>query len=266
MRKLTVSLLLIVSVFLFTACPQPSGSSGSDGTPAREMVTMKGSDTMLQVGQRWAELYMKAHPEVTIQVTGQGTGTGIAALIDGTTQICQASRPLKDAERESIKTKRMVDAMETPVALDALAIYVNKDNPITSLTIEQAGKIFRGEVTNWKDVGGKAGNIVLYGRENSSGTYVYFKDHVLGGKDFPAKYQALSGTGAIVNAIAKDAGGIGYGGSGYATQNKTYPLSRELFWFTAGPATGATKAFQEWVLSAEGQKVVEEQGFYPLAH
>jgi phosphate transport system substrate-binding protein len=284
-----VSILLVVSAFLLTGCPQPAGSSGSDGTPARETLTMKGSDTMVQVGQRWAELYMKAHPETTIQVTGGGSGNGIAALIDGTTQICQASRPMKDAEKEALKTKRMLDAVEIPVALDALAIYVHKDNPIKSLTLEQAGKIFRGEITNWKDVGGSAGNIVLYGRESSSGTYVYFKEHVLGNKDFPEKYQALPGTGAVVDAVAKDKAGVGYGGIGYATDlktlsiakdansmpiepsmanvhNNTYPISRQLFWYMAGTPTGAAKALQDWVLSPEGQKVVEDQGFYPLKH
>lgn len=242
---------------------------------------------MVQLGQRWAELYMKAHPDATIQVTAGGSGNGIAALIDGTTQICQASRAMKDAEKESLKTKRQLEAVETPVALDALAIYVHKDNPITSLTMDQVAKIFLGEVTDWKDVGGMPGNIVLYGRENSSGTYAYFKEHVLGDKDFPSKYQALPGTGAVVDAVAKDKGGVGYGGIGYAAAIKTigitkdpagapiepsmanvlngsYPISRQLFWYTAGPADGVVKAFQDWVLSPEGQKVVSEKGFYPL--
>jgi phosphate transport system substrate-binding protein len=248
---------------------------------------MKGSDTMVQLGQSWAELYMKEHPDITIQVTAGGSGTGIAALIEGTTQICQASRAMKDTEKESLKTKRNLDAVETPVALDALAVYVNKENAVKSLTMEQVAKIFLGEVTNWKDVGGTPGNIVLYGRENSSGTYVYFKEHVLANKDFPTKYQALPGTGAVVNAVAKDKGGVGYGGIGYATDIKTipitkdaggmpieptmanvlsgaYPISRQLFWYTAGPAEGTVKAFQDWVLSPEGQKVVSEKGFYPL--
>jgi phosphate transport system substrate-binding protein len=287
MTKTLLSLALCL--VLLTGCPQPSGSGGAadSGGVVRETVTMKGSDTMVQLGQRWAEVYMQAHPETTIQVTAGGSGNGIAALIDGTTQICQASRPMKDSEKESLKTKRMLDAVETAVALDALAIYVNKENPVTSLTLEQAGKIFRGEITNWKDVGAPAGNIVLYGRENSSGTYVYFKEHVLGNKDFPPKYQALPGTGAVVDAVAKDKGGIGYGGIGFAADiktlkvakdagsmpieptmanvhNKTYPISRQLFWYSAGAPMGAAKALQEWVLSPAGQKVVEEQGFYPL--
>jgi phosphate transport system substrate-binding protein len=277
MTKTFLFVCLTLSVLLLASCAPAS----------HETITMKGSDTLLQVGQRWAEVYMNAHPEVTIQVTGGGSGTGISALIEGTTDICQASRPMKDDEKEKLKAKRNVETVETPVALDALAIYVNKENSITSLTLEQAGKIFLGEITDWKDVGGKPGNIVLYGRENSSGTYVYFKEHVLGNKDFPAKYQALPGTGAVVDAVAKDKGGIGYGGIGYAKDIKTlsiqkdaagmpvepsmanvlsgtYPISRQLYWYTAGQPKGSAKAFLDWVLSPEGQKVVSEKGFYPL--
>ena len=279
MTKRFLSLTLTLSAFFLTGCPAPASE--------HQTITMKGSDTMVQLGQSWAELYMKEHPDITIQVTAGGSGTGIAALIEGTTQICQASRAMKDTEKESLKTKRNLDAVETPVALDALAVYVNKENAVKSLTMEQVAKIFLGEVTDWKDVGGTPGNIVLYGRENSSGTYVYFKEHVLANKDFPTKYQALPGTGAVVNAVAKDKGGVGYGGIGYATDIKTipitkdaggmpieptmanvlsgaYPISRQLFWYTAGPAESAVKAFQDWVLSPEGQKVVSEKGFYPL--
>jgi len=281
MTKRMLPLLLTVSVALLTGCPQPNAG------PQHETLTVKGSDTMSDIGKGWAEAYMKAHPEVSIQVTPGGSGVGIAALIDGTTQICQASRAMKDSEKEALKAKRMVDAVETAVALDALSIYVNKDNPIKSLTIEQAGKIFRGEITNWKDVGGTAGNIILYGRDNSSGTYDYMKEHVLGKKDFSDKYQSLPGTGAVVNAVAQDKGGIGYGGIGFAADikllsvatddktppveptrenvlNRSYPISRELYWYTAGQPTGAAKALIDFVLSSEGQKVVEEKGFFTV--
>ena len=279
MTKTFTLLTLPLSVILLAGCPAPQSE--------HQTVTIKGSDTLLQVGQRWAEVYMNAHPDVTIQVTGGGSGTGIAALIGGTTDICQASRPIKDSEKEELHTKRNLDTVETPVALDALAIYVNKDNPINSLTLEQAGKVFRGEVTNWKDVGGKPGKIVLYGRDNSSGTYVYFKEHVLENKDFPPAYQALPGTGAVVDAVAKDKAAIAYGGIGYAKDIKTlsiaksagmppvepsmanvlnnsYPISRQLFWYTAGAPQGAMKSLVDWVLSPEGQMIVKEQGFYPL--
>lgn len=278
MTKKFLTLSLTLSVLLLASCAAPA---------EHQTITMKGSDTLLQVGQRWAEVYMNAHPDVTIQVTGGGSGTGIAALVDGTTNICQSSRPIKDSEKQDVKAKRSLDVVETPVALDALAIYVNKENPIASLSIEEAGKIFRGEITDWKDVGGKAGKIVLYGRENSSGTYVYFKEHVLENKDFPSTYQALPGTGAVVDAVSKDKGGIGYGGIGYAKEiktlnvakdkggmpvepsmanvlNNTYPISRQLYWYTAGPPKDSVKGLVDWVLSPEGQKVVSEKGFYPL--
>src|SRR6185503_19301100 len=153
-KKFLILTLALSTLFLF-GCPAPA---------ERQTITIKGSDTLLQVGQRWAELYMKAHPDVTIQVTGGGSGTGIAALIDGTTDICQASRAMKQEEKDKLKANKNVEAVETPVALDALAIYVNKENPVTALTLEQAQKVFLGEITDWKDVGGKPGKIVLYGR------------------------------------------------------------------------------------------------------
>jgi phosphate transport system substrate-binding protein len=278
MTKKFLFLTLTLSALLVTSCNPPA---------ERQTITMKGSDTLLQVGQGWAEVYMNAHPDVTIQVTGGGTGTGIAALIGGTTDICQASRPIKDAEKADLKMKRNVDVVETPVALDALAIYVHKENSVSSLTLEQVGKIYLGEITDWKDVGGKPGKIITYGRDNSSGTYVYFKEHVLANKDFPATYQALPGTGGVVSAVSNDKNGIGYGGIGYATDLKTlsiakdkgsmpveptmanvlsnaYPISRQLFWYTAGPLEGATKSLVDWVVGPEGQKIVSEKGFYPL--
>ncbi len=281
MTKIMVPFLLAASVVLLTGCPRPNSDSQN------ETLTIKGSDTMSDIGKGWAEAFMKAHPNVSIQVTPGGSGVGIASLIDGTTQICQASRAMKGTEKEALKAKRMVDAVETAVALDALSIYVNKENPIRSLTIEQAGKIFRGEITNWKDVGGTAGNIILYGRDNSSGTYDYMKEHVLAKKDFSDKYQSLPGTGAVVNAVAQDKGGIGYGGIGFASDikllsialddkmppvdptkenvlNRSYPISRELYWYTAGQPTGAVKAFIDFVLSSEGQKIVEDKGFFTV--
>jgi phosphate transport system substrate-binding protein len=280
MTKRMLPLLLVASVFLLTGCPAPNG-------PQNETLTVKGSDTMSDIGKGWAEAYMKAHPEVSIQVTPGGSGVGIASLIDGTTQICQASRAMKDSEKEALKAKRMVDAVETPVALDALSIYVNKENPVKSMTIEQAGKIYRGEITNWKDVGGTPGNIILYGRDNSSGTYDYMKEHVLAKKDFSDKYQSLPGTGAVVNAVAQDKNGIGYGGIGFASDikllsiakddktppvdptkenvlNRSYPIARELYWYTAGPPAGAVKALVDFVLSSEGQKIVEDKGFFTI--
>lgn len=268
-----------LAVLLLFGCAQPPSE--------RQAVTVKGSDTMVLLGQRWAEIYMKDHPNATIQVTGGGSGTGIAALINGSTQICQASRPMKAEEKASVKQQRNADAVEIPVALDALAVYLNKQNPLQHLSMEQVGRIFRGEVKNWKEIGGPDATIVLYGRENSSGTYVFFKEHVLANADFAQNYQGLPGTAAVTNAVAKDVNGIGYGGIGYATEIKTigiskdatgepvapsmenvysnaYPLSRQLFWYTAGTPTGAAKDLVDWVLGPDGQKIVSDVGYYPL--
>src|SRR3990172_3601009 len=138
----------------------PALLSGCGAPPQeRRTITVKGSDTMVLLGQRWAEAYMAAHPDATIQVTGGGSGTGIAALINGTTQICEASRPMKPEEKNSLKQKRNAEAVEIPVALDALAIYLNQSNPAGHLTMEQIRRIYRGEITNWKEVGGKDSGI-----------------------------------------------------------------------------------------------------------
>src|SRR5512133_830147 len=179
-------------------------------------VTVKGSDTMVILAQRWAEEYMKKNPSKKVQVTGGGSGTGIAALINGTTAIADASRAMKDDEKAKVKEKTNVLPTETVVARDGVAIYVNEANPIQQLTPDQLRKIYVGDVTNWKDVGGSDAPIVLYSRENSSGTYVFVKEHVLKNDDYAASAQTLPGTAAVVNAIAREKNGIGYGGAAYA--------------------------------------------------
>ncbi|MGB5105652.1 MAG: phosphate ABC transporter substrate-binding protein, partial [Candidatus Zixiibacteriota bacterium] len=183
---------------------------------AAERVTVKGSDTMVILGQRWAESYMAKNPESVIQVTGGGSGVGFAALINGTTDICEASRPIKPKEIQSLKARFNVPGVEIRVARDGLTVYFNEANPVNELTMDQLAQIYAGEILNWKEVGGKDAKIIVYGRENSSGTYVYFKDEVLKGEDFAPQVQTLPGTAAIVNAIARDAQGIGYGGAAYA--------------------------------------------------
>jgi len=290
-----------VHLFLFALCvmgctrteekgSSPAGSASAGSAPASPpsaSLSVKGSDTMVILGQRWSESYMNANPGITIQVTGGGSGTGIAALINGSTDICQSSRPMKDKEKEDVKAKRGADAVETRVALDALAVYVNAKNPIKQISIPALGKIYLGESKNWKDVGGPDHSIILYGRENNSGTYGYFKEHVLAGKDFAPATQTLAGTSAVVNAVKGDQFGIGYGGIAYlegiralevkkdeatpavtpsleTAQNGVYPLSRFLFFYTAGEPTGLAKKFIDWVKSPDGQKVIGEVGYYPL--
>ncbi len=181
---------------------------------AQEVITVKGSDTMVLLAQRWAEVYMSKHQDVTIQVTGGGSGTGISALINGTTDICNSSRPMKTSEKQKLKQRFNSLGVEIKAAKDGLSVYVNEANPVKELTIEQVRKIYLGEITNWKQVGGDEARIILYSRENNSGTYVYFKDNILEGKDYAPNTQSLPGTAAVVNAVSKDKNGIGYGGGG----------------------------------------------------
>jgi phosphate transport system substrate-binding protein len=250
-------------------------------------ITVKGSDTMVILAQRWAESFMKANPDVTVQVTGGGSGVGLSALVNGTTDIANASRPMKPSEREKLKQRYNTLGIEVKAAKDGLSIYLNDTNPVKSLSLDQLKAIYSGMITNWKDVGGPDTRIILYGRENSSGTYVFFKDNVLGGGDFAATMQSLPGTAAVVNAVAKDKFGIGFGGAAYGkgikfcplsktngstayepteanVKSGNYPLSRFLFMYLRSKPTGAMKEYIDWILSAEGQKLVAEVGYFPV--
>jgi phosphate transport system substrate-binding protein len=249
-------------------------------------ITIKGSDTMVILAQRWAEEFMAQSPGSVVEVSGGGSGTGVAALMNGTTDVATASRAMKEHERTQLQQARDVQAVETPVALDALAVYVHRDHPVRHLTMDQLRGIYRGRIRRWDEVGGPARPIVLYSRENNSGTYVYFKDVVLGGMDFDAYTQTLPGTAAVIHAVSKDPTGIGYGGIAYtegvrvlalsdgageptmptpeAALTGRYPLARPLHLYTAGPAQGLAGDFIAFALSPEGQRVVEGTGYYPL--
>jgi phosphate transport system substrate-binding protein len=250
-------------------------------------VTVKGSDTMVILAQRWAEEFMKKNPSIKVQVTGGGSGVGLAALQNGTTEIADSSRPIKDKEKQAVQAKFNVAPAETAVAKDGVAFYVHESNAVQKLSIDQLRRIYEGEIKNWKDVGGKDARIVLYSRENSSGTYAYVKEEVLKGEDYAPEAQTLPGTAAVVNAVAKEPNGIGYGGAAYAkgvrevrvaatdadagelpakanVVSGKYPLSRNLFMYTRGAPKGEAKTFVDWVLSPEGQAIVEKVGYYPL--
>jgi len=250
-------------------------------------ITVKGSDTMVILGQRWAESYMNSHPGSVIQVTGGGSGTGIAALINGTTDICQASRPMKDDEKRKLRDRYQTMGTEIPVAKDGLSIYVHEANPVQSLSLAQLKQVYTGQVTNWKALGGGDAPIILYGRENNSGTYVYFKDNVLLGADYSARVQTLPGTAAVVNAVGRDPNGIGYGGAAYGkgvrecavkkdagspaimpnaatVQDGSYPITRLLYFYTRTKPAGPVEQFVDWVLSAEGQKLATQVGYFPV--
>jgi phosphate transport system substrate-binding protein len=275
-----IAAMLSLCILASTAGSTPVYAQGRN-------VTIKGSDTLVILGQRWAEIYMKKNPSASIQVTGGGSGVGIAALINGTTDIAESSRPMKDAEKTQLKEKRGLATVELSVALDGLAVYVHESNPVKELTLAQLKRIYTGAAKNWKDLGGKDERILLYGRENSSGTYAYFKEHVLENADYYPTTQTLPGTAAVINAVSKDIRGIGYGGIAYlkgvraikvkkdassqaveptleAVQKNIYPISRFLYWYMAGKPSGEIKKIADWVVTEEGQAVVKDVGYYPL--
>ena len=204
-----------------------AGALVSAKPAAAAPVTVKGSDTMVVLGQRWAEEFMKKKPGTTIQVTGGGSGTGISALINGTTDVCEASRAMKDAEKKQLAEKAGAPPIETIVAKDGLSVYVNDTNPLNELTMDQLKQIFTGKVENWKQVGGPDAKIIPYSRENSSGTYVFFKEHVLQNADYTPRAQAMPGTAAVVNAVVKEKFGIGYGGADYAKGIKVLKVKKD---------------------------------------
>jgi phosphate transport system substrate-binding protein len=253
----------------------------------RRGITVKGSDTMVILGQRWAETYMGSNPKAIVQVTGGGSGTGIAALINGTTDICMASRPMKEDEKLKLRDRYQTRGVELPVARDGLSIYLHESNAVKELTIAQIRDVYTGKTTNWSQLGGAAGPIVVYGRENSSGTYVYFKDNVLLGQDFSPRCQTLPGTSAVVNAVAQDPKGIGYGGAAYAkgikdcavkkddkspgimptlvtVRDGSYPITRFLYLYTRNRPSGDVKKFVDWIVSDAGQAVVSKVGYFPI--
>jgi phosphate transport system substrate-binding protein len=251
-------------------------------------ITVKGSDTLLILAQKWAEVYMGEHADVKISVTGGGSGTGFAALQNQTTDLCDASRKAKSAEIASCIKAFGARPTEYKVALDGLSVYVNPENPVKELTVAQVGDIFTGQIKNWKEVGGPDAPIALYSRENSSGSYEFFKEHVLKGRDFASSAQTMPGTAAIVQAVLKDKNGIGFGGAAYGGGSKllsikkddtspaidpteenvesgTYPIWRYLYVYV-NPALdkGEIAAYLNWVRSNDGQKYVKDVGYFPL--
>ncbi|MET0401780.1 MAG: phosphate ABC transporter substrate-binding protein [Cystobacter sp.] len=281
---------LVLLVLLGEGCRRSRTPSEDAGTPEPGLqgsLTVKGSDTLVVLGQRWAEHFMAAHPGARIQVTGGGSGTGIAALINGSTDIAMSSRPIQDAERRQVRQRSPQGPLQFPVARDGITFYVHERNPVDSLSLAQLQAIYLGDLRNWKDVGGADAPIVIYSRESSSGTYVFVKEAMLHGQDFTERAQLLPGTAAVVNAVSLEVHGIGYGGAAYARGVKelklrvgatdeavpptpdtlrsgAYPLSRELYFILPGEPSGPARAFMEHVLSPEGQALVTEAGFFPV--
>jgi phosphate transport system substrate-binding protein len=284
--QITISLILLV---VGCAC-QPSSSP--NGTSAAEAIENKGSDTLVNLALKWAEVYMQNHPDVRLSVTGGGSGTGIAAMINGTVDIANASRAMKQEEIEAAEANG-ITPVEFTVARDAIAVVVHPSNPVDGLTLQQISDIYTGKTDNWRQVGGEDRPIVLLSRESNSGTYVYFLENVirLGEREsallfYPDTLLMPSSEG-ISAEVRQNPNAIGYDGLGYVTPDQkmlavardedgpyvlpsidtvnagTYPISRPLYMYTAGEPTGRVKAYMDWVLD-EGQALVAELGFVPL--
>jgi len=248
---------------------------------------IKGSDTVLPLSQAEAEAFMKKDPKASIAVTGGGSGVGLAAIISGTTDIAQASRSMKMDEK--LKMQEAGKAFkEVIIAYDALAVIVNPGNKVSELTREQLEGIFTGKITNWKDVGGEDLKIITYSRETSSGTYEFFKEHVLNKKNFANTSLLMPATGAIVQSVSQTKGAIGYIGLAYidkaiktikvsydkgktfvtpsvaAAVDKTYPITRPLYYYYLTSIEKSVSPYINFILSPEGQKIVSEVGYVPL--
>ncbi|HYB97819.1 MAG TPA: phosphate ABC transporter substrate-binding protein [Candidatus Limnocylindrales bacterium] len=269
--------------------------SCAGGDSSRTLIQNKGSDTLVNVAQAWAENYRRVRPSVAIAVSGGGSGTGIAALINGTVDIANSSRDIHTDEREKIKAQTGKDVVEHKVARDAIVVYVHKDNPIQKITLANLACIYgeKGTCDTWTSVGvdvpGCADQkIIRVSRQSNSGTYEYFREAVLGTEsDFKLGSRDMQGSKDVVDLVSKTPCAIGYSGIGYATpevrtvclakddaapcvpptiesaKSGEYPLSRWLYMFTAGEPAGETKAYLDWIHSPEGQKIVADSGFIP---
>ena len=290
MRKLHLLHLALVLAWLLSACGAPSAD---DGTAATDLVIEnKGSDTLVNLALAWAETYMELHPQVRLSVTGGGSGTGIAAMINGTVDIANASRAMKPEEIAAAEANG-ITPVEFTVARDAIAVVVHPSNPVDHLTLQQLADIYTGRITNWNQVGGEDRPIVLLSRESNSGTYVYFLEHVVRQGDsestllFAPDTLLMPSSEGISNEIRQNPNSIGYDGLGYVTADQklvavgrgpdgpfvlpsvetvndgSYPIARPLYMYTAGEPSGPIRDYLDWILG-EGQSLVSELGFVPL--
>ena len=285
-------LVLLLCLLVLAAC----GSSSAQSTPQPQTsayIENKGSDTMVNLALAWAERYQTEHPDVSLSVTGGGSGTGIASLINKTVDLANASRQMQADEIKQAKANGF-DPVEFVVARDAIAVIVNPTNPVSKLTIQQISDMYSGKINNWSQVGGEDRPIVRLSREVNSGTHVYFRDTVvrLGQKSnktlFATNTLLLPSSEGIISEIRQNPNAIGYDGLGYvptdlkviavaqdanspyvlpsadSVNDKTYPIARDLYMYTAGQPTGAVKAYLDWIVSSEAQAIVANLGFVPI--
>jgi phosphate transport system substrate-binding protein len=267
--------LLYISLLLIAI------TSGCFVKPSDAIIKIKGSDTMLILNRLWAEEYMKSHPDVSIYFEGGGTEEGIKALIDGEVDIAAASRPIDPVEVKKLARKYRSVGMSFTVGKDALSIYLNLENPVENLTVAQVKEIFTGKITNWKDVGGDNEKIELISRPPNSGSYYYFKEHVLDDAEYSAGAKILPTTELIVKEVIKNKNAVGYGGIAYSNavvdcsingvvptienvQNNTYAIIRYLLLYTVDMPDGELKRYLDWIVSPAGQQIVKKAGYIPL--
>ena len=265
------------------------------GHRAGTVLLNRGSDTMINVAQAWAEEYATVAPDVSVEVAGGGSGVGIAALIDGTVEMANSSRPMKPAEREAARAARGADPVQTIAGYDALVVYVHRDNPLDALTLAQIEDIYAegGTVSRWSDLGIRhprcpRDTVIRISRQSSSGTYDFFREIALSRRDFKLGTLELNGSKEVVELVAHTPCAIGYSGMGYAipgvkmlaiareaggpavaptpqaTLDESYPIARPLYLYTIGEPSGTTRGYIDWILSPGGQSIVAAVGYVPL--
>jgi phosphate transport system substrate-binding protein len=274
-RKLSV-VTLFASFFFVAHLSLCAGSGG--------VLRVQGSGPFLSLTRRWAEEYMKKHRGAVVQVVLVSSGAAISALLDGSADIIQASRPVKDSEKERILKRRGQPVKETPIAMDGIGIFVNQDNPVTEITLAQLKLIYSGRVASWISLGSTLGPITVYGLDSSSDLYAFFRESVLDREGFGAGILSFSGVPAVVDAVARDSRAIGYGGinpkgvkvlplkkddpsdavepTPENIAHGKYPLSRRIFFDTVGAPEGLTQSFMNWVLGPQGKKICLKSGYF----
>lgn len=281
--KQIVITMVLAALTAISGCAKQSGQDQDE----ERYVTIKGSDTMVHLVSNWAESFMRHSPGTEVSVTGGGSGTGIAALLNGTTDICAASREIR-AKESKLAVQKGIQPNEIVVARDGIAVVVNPDNPVGELTTEQLSRIFTGRSRRWSAVGGPDEEIIVLSRESSSGTYVFFQQHVLNKQDFMQGAKLLPATSAIIQAVSTDRWAIGYVGLGYAVgaedrvkiiavkaddpspavvpsaetiRSAQYPIAWPLYLYVNGQPRGTVKQFVDFCLSGDGQEIVEQTGY-----
>jgi len=284
-------LALLATLHVLAGCGGRAAEAGDAGSG--RAIQNKGSDTLVNLALAWAEAYREVEPEISIAVTGGGSGTGIAALMNGTVDLANASRAMKEEEIAEAQANG-IDPVEFVVAIDALAIIVHPENPVERLTIPQVAGIYTGRITNWSQVGGVDADIVLLSRESNSGTHVYFLEEVVrGGEEsediFAPQTLFMPSSVGITSEVRRNPNAIGYDGLGYVDEahekvlaiaaddsspyfkpsvetasSGDYPIARDLYMYTAGEPSGVMRDYLDWILGPAGQEIVAELGFVPV--